>query len=75
MAKSAKKGAPARALIGEVPFTCTVCHGEWFWQDSVHLTSNWQAFGWAKEDATGLLCTQCGYFHLFYNRNLRLYPG
>jgi predicted nucleic-acid-binding Zn-ribbon protein len=66
---------PVRAAIGEVGFTCTVCRCEWFRKDSVHLTSNTQLFGWAKQDATGLVCAQCGYLHLFYNPQLRLYPA
>jgi len=63
-----------RATIGQVSFACTVCRGEWFERTSVHLTSNTQLFGWAKEDATGLICRQCGYLHLFYNPNLRVHP-
>jgi predicted nucleic-acid-binding Zn-ribbon protein len=66
---------PVRATIGEIGFICTVCRNEWFRQNSVHLVSNKQLFGWAKADATGLVCTQCGYLHLFYSPNLRLHPG
>lgn len=66
---------PVRATIGDVGFTCTVCRSEWCHENSVHLTSNMQLLGWAKEDAAGLVCAQCGYLHLFYNRNLRLHPA
>jgi hypothetical protein len=28
---------------------------------------------WADESATGLICWQCGYVHLFVNREIKLY--
>ncbi|MET8179022.1 hypothetical protein [Streptomyces sp. NPDC005336] len=30
-------------------------------------------FAWANESATGLICWNCGYVHLFANRDLELY--
>lgn len=69
-----KKDKPFRAAIGQLGFVCTVCRGEWFLRESVHLASNTQLFAWAQGDATGLICTQCGYLHLFYNDDLRLIP-
>jgi hypothetical protein len=63
---------PASVTIGTQPFVCTVCRSGMFWRQSVHLTSNTQLFGWAKPDATGLLCAVCGYLHLFYNDNLQV---
>lgn len=66
---------PVSVTIGEVNFACTVCRGAWFEQTSLHLTSNRQLFGWAKEDATALICTRCGYLHLFYNPGLRFHPA
>jgi hypothetical protein len=29
---------------------------------------------WADESATGLICWQCGYVHLFVNKAIKLYP-
>lgn len=62
---------PVRVAIGTVEFMCTVCGSCWFRRRDVHLVSGTQLFGWAQSDATGLLCTVCGYLHICYNGNLR----
>jgi hypothetical protein len=71
----AGKNAPVAVTIGSQPFACTVCRSEWFWRQTVHLTSGQELFGWAKASASGLVCTVCGYLHLFYNENLQFRTG
>lgn len=64
---------PVSVAIGTHPFVCTVCKSGWFWRREVHLTSGKEFAGWSKPSATGLLCTGCGYLHLFYNDNLQMW--
>ncbi|MFD0550315.1 hypothetical protein ACFQ0X_14840 [Streptomyces rectiviolaceus] len=50
--------------------------GDLFRDREVKLNSSGMEFmnlAWANESATGLICWQCGYVHLFVNSELRLY--
>lgn len=73
----ARRTTPVSVTIGTRPFLCTVCQSGWFWKQKVHLTSGTELLAWARQSATGLMCTGCGYLHLFYNDNLefRTQPG
>lgn len=65
-----------RAAIGDVSVTCTFCGGDQFRDREVKLNSSGMEFlnfGWANESATGLVCWNCGYVHLFVNKDLQLY--
>ncbi|WP_324789374.1 hypothetical protein [Streptomyces sp. H51] len=67
---------PVRAAIGDVWITCQVCGGDLFRERQVLLNSAGLEFmkvAWADEAATGLICWQCGYVHLFVNKDIKLY--
>ena len=67
---------PVRAAIGDVWIRCTFCQGDLFRDREVKLNSSgmeFMNFGWANESATGLICWNCGYVHLFANRDVELY--
>ncbi|MFI6898106.1 hypothetical protein ACIBM4_28735 [Streptomyces sp. NPDC050256] len=67
---------PVRALLGGIWFRCHVCECEIFRDREVKLNSSGMEFlklGWADESATGLICWDCGYVHLFVNRDIELY--
>ncbi|GGS56343.1 hypothetical protein AB0E75_11440 [Streptomyces griseoviridis] len=67
---------PVRAAVGDIWITCQVCGSERFRDRSVLLNSSGMEFmkmAWANESATGLICWQCGYVHLFANRDVKLY--
>ncbi|MET7760824.1 hypothetical protein ABZS71_01835 [Streptomyces sp. NPDC005393] len=69
---------PVRAAIGDVWITCTFCKGDLFRDREVKLNSSGMEllnFAWANESATGLICRNCGYVHLFANRDLELYKA
>jgi hypothetical protein len=69
---------PVRAAIGDAWITCQVCRGELFRERGVKLNSSGMEFmnlAWADETATGLICWQCGYVHLFVNRDIQLYKA
>ncbi|WP_228555311.1 hypothetical protein [Catenulispora pinisilvae] len=60
----------ALATINRVPFGCLVCKGEIFFDRKVKLNTTGAEFmnmGWMNQSATGLVCTRCGYVHLFLN--------
>jgi hypothetical protein len=69
---------PVRAAVGGVWITCQICRGDLFRERSVMLNSVGMEFmkmAWADETATGLICRQCGYVHLFVNRDIQLYKA
>ena len=54
--------------VGRHRFTCSVCKGSQFWDREIKLNSTGAEFfnmGWANQSATGLVCDQCGYVHMF----------
>ncbi|MFI6049231.1 hypothetical protein ACIBCO_03965 [Streptomyces violascens] len=67
---------PVRAAIGNVRVKCIFCQGDEFREREVKLNSSgmeFMNFGWANESASGLICWNCGYVHLFVNKDLKLY--
>ncbi|MFF1447762.1 hypothetical protein ACFVYF_06360 [Streptomyces sp. NPDC058274] len=67
---------PVRAAIGDHWITCQVCKSDRFRGRGIKLNSTGMEFmklAWADETATGLICWQCGYVHLFANSALQLY--
>lgn len=67
---------PVRAAWGEVWITCQFCEGDLFRVRNVLLNSSGMEFmklAWADESATGLICWQCGYVHLFVNKDIKVY--
>ncbi|MEU8034720.1 hypothetical protein AB0C13_40335, partial [Streptomyces sp. NPDC049099] len=67
---------PVRAALGGVWIKCNFCQGDLFRDREVKLNSSGMEFmslGWANESATGLICWNCGYVHLFVNRDIELY--
>lgn len=69
---------PVRAAIGNVWVKCIFCQGDEFREREVKLNSSgmeFMNFGWANESANGLICWNCGYVHLFVNRDLKLYKA
>ncbi|MBT2509388.1 hypothetical protein J7I98_26615 [Streptomyces sp. ISL-98] len=67
---------PVNAAIGETWICCLICQSEQFRVREVKLNSFGLEFlkmAWADESATGLICSQCGYVHLFVNRKIQLY--
>lgn len=62
--------------INGTPFRCQVCTSELFFNREVKLnTTGAELFdlGWANQSATGLVCQQCGYVHLFLNNAIQLW--
>jgi hypothetical protein len=52
------------------------CKGSFFRDREVKLNSSGMEllnFAWANESATGLICWDCGYVHLFANTDIELY--
>ncbi len=67
---------PVRAAIGDFWITCQVCRGDLFRERGVMLNSvglEFMRMAWADETARGLICWQCGYVHLFANKDIKLY--
>jgi hypothetical protein len=67
---------PVHAAIGNAWITCQVCGSDLFRERAVLLNSVGLEFfkmAWADETATGLICWDCGYVHLFVNKDIRLY--
>lgn len=68
----------ALATISRNPFRCLVCRSELFFDREVKLnTTGAELFdlGWANQSATGLVCAQCGYVHLFLNDAIELWQA
>src|SRR5262249_48030407 len=67
---------PVHATLRGVWIKCNFCQGDLFRDREVKLNSSgleFMSLGWANESATGLICWNCGYVHLFVNRDLQLY--
>jgi predicted nucleic-acid-binding Zn-ribbon protein len=69
---------PSLVTIGpdRRPFTCHVCRGEQFIDRDIQLnTSGMEFLGieWANRSATGLICSTCGYVHMFVNDSIELW--
>ena len=67
---------PVFAALGDKWIRCLFCQGEEFRKRSVQLNSSGMELmnlGWANEAATGLICSHCGYVHLFANENIKFY--
>ncbi|MCY0955240.1 hypothetical protein [Streptomyces sp. H27-S2] len=65
-----------RAAIEDTWIRCLICQSDEFRRREVKLNSFGLEFlklAWADESATGLICLECGYVHLFVNRKIRLY--
>ena len=61
---------PALVTIDGRPFRCGLCNNDEFFDREVKLNSTGMEIldlGWASQSATGLICSQCGYVHLFVN--------
>ncbi len=59
---------PALVTIDGRPFRCGLCNNDEFFDREVKLNSTGTEIldlGWASQSATGLICSQCGYVHLF----------
>jgi len=72
----ARRNKAALVTIGRTPFTCQVCRSEQFFDREVKLNTSGMEFfdlGWANQSATGLVCTRCGYVHLFLNDSLEFW--
>jgi|GEM_PF-2415661 predicted nucleic-acid-binding Zn-ribbon protein len=68
----------ALATVGRIPFRCHVCQSQLFFDREVKLnTTGAELFdlGWANQSATGLVCAQCGYVHLFLNNAIELWQA
>ncbi|MCP3757225.1 hypothetical protein [Streptomyces sp. TBY4] len=66
---------PVHAAIGDTWLRCLICQSDEFRERQVKLNSfglELLKLAWADESATGLICWQCGYVHLFVNRDIRL---
>jgi len=68
----------SRVTLGEDrrPFSCTVCRGNLFADREIKLNTSGAEFfnmGWANESATGLVCLQCGYVHIFISDAIELW--
>lgn len=71
-----KRRTPSLVTVSRVPFQCQVCRSERFFDREVKLnTTGAELFdiGWANQSATGLVCAQCGYVHLFLNDAIELW--
>ncbi len=59
----------ALVTIDGRPFRCGLCNNDEFFDREINLSSGPGAEGnddgWARPSATGLICSQCGYVHLF----------
>ncbi|SDL02546.1 hypothetical protein SAMN05421806_116127 [Streptomyces indicus] len=67
---------PVHAALNDTWISCQFCDGDRFRERSVKLNSGGMEFlnlAWADESATGLICWDCGYVHLFANRKIKLY--
>jgi len=72
------KHKAALATVNRVPFVCQVCQGEYFFDREVKLNSTGMEFfdlGWANQSATGLICGDCGYVHLFVGKSVELWKA
>jgi predicted nucleic-acid-binding Zn-ribbon protein len=68
--------APALVTIGRNPFGCHVCQGRLFFRREIKLNTTRMEFldlGWLNQSATGLVCVQCGYVHLFLSNAVELW--
>ena len=62
------KQEPETATVDGKPFNCLVCHHDKFQQREAQLhTMLATLFGldWANQNATCLVCDNCGYIHWF----------
>ncbi len=69
---------PVHAALGDRWIHCRVCGGDRFRKREVQLNSFGMEFlklSWADETATGLICWDCGYVHLFANRRLTFHKA
>lgn len=67
---------PALVTIRRNPFSCHICAGQLFFDREVKLNTTGAEFfnvGWANESATGLVCAQCWYVHLFLHGVIELW--
>ncbi|MFJ6569088.1 hypothetical protein ACIQNU_16845 [Streptomyces sp. NPDC091292] len=67
---------PVRASLGDKWITCQICESDLFREREVLLNSFGKEFlklAWADESARGLICWECGYVHLFVNRDIALH--
>ncbi|MFI5763176.1 hypothetical protein [Streptomyces sp. NPDC051563] len=67
---------PVHAAIEDTWLHCLICQSDEFREREVKLNSFGLEFlklAWADESATGLICWNCGYVHLFVNRDIRLH--
>lgn len=70
------KRKAALVTINGTPFRCQVCTSGLFFDREVKLNTTGAElfdFGWANQSATGLVCAQCGYVHLFLNNSIELW--
>ncbi|MFB4319335.1 hypothetical protein [Actinomadura sp. 21ATH] len=58
-------------FIGARPFVCTVCQASRFRKRRMYLRWRGEFVAPPLPPATGLVCTGCGYLHMFYNDDLR----
>lgn len=69
---------PVRAAIADRWIKCMFCQGGLFRDRRVKLNSTGMELmnlAWANESATGLICWDCGYVHLFANEDIELYKA
>ena len=75
---SLKRKAASLVTINRVPFRCQVCQSDFFFDREVKLNTTGAElfdFGWANQSATGLVCSRCGYVHLFLNNAIELWKA
>ncbi|MGW7514581.1 hypothetical protein ACWGJ2_03185 [Streptomyces sp. NPDC054796] len=64
------------AALGDTWINCLFCKGDLFRTRGVKLNSSGMELmkmAWADETATGLICSSCGYVHLFSNEAIQFY--
>ena len=68
---------PALVTIGDgEPLRCLVCEGELFFDRPVKLNTGGLEFlglEWANRSATGLICADCGYVHMFVSDSVSMW--